>query len=170
MCVDKLPKAQKQMYNQKKHNSNQIFYPNQNNSLYPYQRPSFSNQQQVSNNNLENTQSLDTDLLIARLGALGGIIQTIGGFISTSASLLALQELQNDLKSQSSAPNATLRGSGTVLTGNDPTNNSTTSTTSTTSSSINNHSTARINELEKQVEYLMKELNSLKNSNKKKKI
>lgn len=84
------------------------------------------------------TSSNNEQRNIAALAVIGGIISTVGGVISTYASILALQELQQPLDDALS--NEELQQPpGNTMSNED-----------------------RINELEKQIQYLTKEMNKQK--------
>lgn len=91
----------------------------------------------------EKIDDLKTDIFIAKLGAIGGLISTVGGIISTTASFLAVQDLLNDLEEIKSEVNFYTTG-GIKSTGN------------------NSEADKRIENLEKQVQYLLKELENMK--------
>ncbi|MCM3388574.1 hypothetical protein [Ureibacillus chungkukjangi] len=84
--------------------------------------------------NVDNANSvMSEEEFIAKLSTLAGVIQTVGGIMSTAASFLALQKFQRDIIIDDEP-----QGTGTSA--NDD----------------------RINELEKQIQYLMKEIEDLK--------
>ncbi|MFL0505336.1 hypothetical protein ACH0B5_06265 [Ureibacillus sp. 179-F W5.1 NHS] len=87
--------------------------------------------------------ALKTDIFIAKLGAIGGLISTVGGIISTTASFLAVRDLLEDLEEYKSE----------VIANNSNRN---------IGSSYYNDANERIENLEKQMEYLLKELEKLK--------
>ena len=81
--------------------------------------------------NSRNTMSEEE--FIAKLSSMGGLIQTIGGIMSTAASFIALQKFQRD-----------------IIIDDEPQG---------TNNSANDE---RINELEKQIQYLIREIDQLK--------
>ena len=82
------------------------------------------------NNSSSNSKSEEE--FIAKLSALGSVIQTIGGVMSTAASLLALQKFQQDILLEEEEEN------------------------------LSSDSDNRIGALENQIQYLMKEIEELK--------
>ena len=107
---------------------------NRNQSQNQYRnRIPYQNQVQ----NMDNSETTMTEEeFIAKLSSMGGLIQTIGGIMSTAASFLALQKFQRD-----------------IIIDNEPEGNSNT---------VNDD---RINELEKQIQYLIREIDELKGRN-----
>ncbi|MER2009508.1 MAG: hypothetical protein ABS939_18910 [Psychrobacillus sp.] len=99
-------------------------------------RDQMQNQNQLVNNS--KTAAISEEEFIAKLSTLGGVIQTIGGIMSTTASFLALQKFQRDIIVDE------VEGDG--QSGNDE----------------------RINQLEKQIQYLMNEIEDLKGRNSRK--
>jgi len=92
-------------------------------------------QYQVQNQKVNNAKSTMTEEeFIAKLSTFGGYIQTIGGIMSTAASFMALKQYDEDV----------------LLT--------------ELEEDKNGHSAndERISELEKQIQYLMKEIEALK--------
>ena len=91
-------------------------------------------------NQIQNMDNSDTTMteeeFIAKLSSMGGLIQTIGGIMSTAASFLALQKFQRD-----------------IIIDNEQEGNSNTANDN------------RINELEKQIQYLIREIDELKGRN-----
>lgn len=84
--------------------------------------------------NLDITKPIiNEEEFIAKLSAMGGVISTIGGIMSTAASFLALQKFQRN-----------------IILDEEPVRNS-----------VAPHDD-RISELEKQIEYLIKEIEELK--------
>lgn len=107
-------------------NRNQSQGQNRNQIQYQYQYQ--------MQNNADNANSvMSEEEFIAKLSTLAGVIQTVGGIMSTAASFLALQKFQRDIIIDDEP-----QGTGTSA--NDD----------------------RINELEKQIQYLMKEIEDLK--------
>jgi len=95
------------------------------------------NQTQYQNQvqNMDNAKTvMDEEEFIAKLSTMGGVIQTIGGIMSTAASFLALQKFQRDIILEEEEP---------VRNNVGPNDN-------------------RISELEKQIQYLIKEIDDLK--------
>jgi len=88
------------------------------------------NRNQMMNNSSSNSKSEEE--FIAKLSALGSVIQTIGGVMSTAASLLALQKFQQDILLEEEEEN------------------------------LSSDSDNRIGALENQIQYLMKEIEELK--------
>lgn len=103
------------------------------------------NQRPIVNNPITDIEGEDTssknELFIAKLGAFGGALSLIGGIIEFYASFLALEELQREVYQNYN--NASKDGS------------------------VKTSEEARIKELEMQVNYLMKEIQKMKNTNQK---
>ncbi|SOB99540.1 hypothetical protein SAMN05880501_102227 [Ureibacillus xyleni] len=120
-------------------------FQNRNVNLSTIQRPIVSPPTDEiateENSNNSNNNNNNNELFVARLGAFGGLVSTIGGIISTYASFLALEQLQQQ----------------TIE------NNMKTSEETSTSTTEDE----RIKQLEMQVSYLMKELEKMKSANKK---
>ncbi|QCR33823.1 hypothetical protein [Lysinibacillus sp. SGAir0095] len=85
--------------------------------------------------NMDNSNVINEEEFIAKLSAMGGVISTIGGIMSTAASFLALQKFQRD-----------------IIIEEEPTGNG----------NRNAPKDDRISELEKQIQYLIKEIDELK--------
>lgn len=95
------------------------------------------NKLQHSNLGITNSKStaMSDEEFIARLSTLGSVIQTIGGVISTAASIIALQQFQEDILLEEEEDT----GEGGQSGNND-----------------------RINQLERQMQYLINEIEELK--------
>ncbi len=98
------------------------------------------NQNQIRNKNqipdTSKTSAMSEEEFIAKLSTLGGVIQTVGGIMSTAASFMALQKFQRDIILDEEEE-------GIGLSGDDD----------------------RISELEKQIQFLMREIEVLKGQN-----
>lgn len=95
------------------------------------------NNQEINIPNTELEEIPTDDLFLERLAAFGGLISTIGGIISTTAAFLALQEQQQQMEKESRK--------STKYGGSDP----------------------KLEEMEEQIQYLMKEIDTLKKQNRK---
>ena len=94
------------------------------------------NRNQLQNQMMNNSTSpINDEELIAKLSTIGSVIQTIGGVISTTASIMALQKFQRDIILQEVEDEGE-----NVQSGNDD----------------------RISNLEKQIQFLINEIEQLK--------